>query len=134
LDDSKYSDIEYIIKGLKSREHQEEKHLILVSNIMTWAKTSPKIKKDANNEENLDNSAQDSMDGDNDNDKDKDKDDVGQENKEDEPEEDDIVNELFEDPDEKDNPNPDDKIADNNMEGEPVRIILSEYIYYYTII
>lgn len=119
LDDSKYSDIEYIIKGLKSKDLEEEKYLILVSNIMTWAITSPKIKKDGNNEI-IDDMEDDNMEGDT-NDKDKDKDDKAGTKDDEELEEDDVVNELFEDPDDIDKDNMDDKKQDQDMEGEPVR-------------
>lgn len=44
LQDSDYNEIEYIIKGLKTLKHNTEKSLIIVSNIMTWARSAPKIK------------------------------------------------------------------------------------------
>jgi hypothetical protein len=46
LEDTKFEHIEYIIKGLKTLKHQTEKTLILISSIMTWARTSPKVKKE----------------------------------------------------------------------------------------
>jgi hypothetical protein len=44
LNDSDYNEIEYIIKGLKTKRHFSEKILIIISSIMTWARSSPKIK------------------------------------------------------------------------------------------
>ena len=44
LQDSDYGEIEYIIKGLKTLKHSSEKVLIIVSSIMTWARTAQKIK------------------------------------------------------------------------------------------
>jgi hypothetical protein len=44
LDDTDYSDIEYIIKGLKTLKHKTVKTLIIISSIMTWARSNPKIK------------------------------------------------------------------------------------------
>jgi hypothetical protein len=42
LEDADTAEIEYIIKGLKTLKYTNEKILIIVSNIMTWAKTTPK--------------------------------------------------------------------------------------------
>ena len=44
LDDANFAEVEFIIRGLKSLKYENEKILILVSNIMTWAKTPIKIK------------------------------------------------------------------------------------------
>jgi hypothetical protein len=44
LNDADYNEIEYIIKGLKTLKYPQEKTLIIISNIMTWARTNPKIK------------------------------------------------------------------------------------------
>jgi hypothetical protein len=44
LEDTKFEHIEYIIKGLKTLKHKTEKILIIISSMMTWARTSPKIK------------------------------------------------------------------------------------------
>ena len=44
LDDANLNEVEFIIRGLKSLKYEKEKVLILVSNIMTWAKTPLKIK------------------------------------------------------------------------------------------
>lgn len=44
LQDSDYNEIEYIIKGLKTLKHSSEKVLIIISSIMTWARTGPKMK------------------------------------------------------------------------------------------
>jgi hypothetical protein len=44
--DTEYQEIEYVIKGLKHLRYDQEKILILVSNIMTWARTPPKIRKE----------------------------------------------------------------------------------------
>lgn len=44
LDDTEYKDVEYVIKGLKTLKHSSIKTLIIISNIMTWARTNPKIK------------------------------------------------------------------------------------------
>jgi len=51
LQDSDYNEIEYIIKGLKTLKHQTEKTLIIVTSIMTWARTPPKIFKEKTQEE-----------------------------------------------------------------------------------
>ena len=39
LDDSNLSEVEFIIRGLQTIKYENEKILILISNIMTWAKT-----------------------------------------------------------------------------------------------
>ena len=44
LDDSNLSEVEFVIKGLKNLKFENEKMLILISNIMTWANTPLKIK------------------------------------------------------------------------------------------
>ena len=64
LDDSKYSDIEYIIKGLKSKQHEEDKYLILISNIMTWSRTKQKVKIEKEEEMEADNEGEEKEDED----------------------------------------------------------------------
>jgi hypothetical protein len=44
LEDTRFEHIEYIIKGLKTLKHSTDKVLIIVSSIMTWARTNPKEK------------------------------------------------------------------------------------------
>ena len=39
LDDANLSEVEFVIRGLKNLKYEKEKILILISNIMTWAKT-----------------------------------------------------------------------------------------------
>ena len=39
LDDSNLSEVEFIIRGLQTIKHENEKILILISNIMTWGNT-----------------------------------------------------------------------------------------------
>ena len=39
LDDSNLTEVEFVIRGLKNIKYENEKMLILISNIMTWAKT-----------------------------------------------------------------------------------------------
>ena len=39
LDDSNLSEVEFVIRGLQTIKYENEKILILISNIMTWAKT-----------------------------------------------------------------------------------------------
>jgi hypothetical protein len=39
LDDSNLSEVEFIIRGLQTIKYDNEKILILISNIMTWADT-----------------------------------------------------------------------------------------------
>ena len=39
LDDANLSEVEFVIKGLKNLKYEKEKILIIISNIMTWAKT-----------------------------------------------------------------------------------------------
>jgi hypothetical protein len=51
LEDTGFEHIEYIVKGLKTLNHKTEKTLIIVSSIMTWARTSPKVKKEPIEEE-----------------------------------------------------------------------------------
>ena len=43
LDDSNLSEVDFIIRGLQTIKYENEKILILISNIMTWAKTPIKI-------------------------------------------------------------------------------------------
>ena len=50
LNTGNLKEVEYIIKGLKTLRIESEKILILISNIMTWAKTPNKIKSDAEDE------------------------------------------------------------------------------------
>ena len=51
LQDSDYKEIEYIVKGLKTLKHTSEKTLIIITSILTWARTPPKIKKEKTPEE-----------------------------------------------------------------------------------
>ena len=44
LDDSNLAEVEFIIRGLKNIKYESDKILILISNIMTWAKTPLKIR------------------------------------------------------------------------------------------
>ena len=44
LDDSNLSEVEFIIRGLKNIKYENDKILVLISNIMTWAKTPLKIR------------------------------------------------------------------------------------------
>ena len=39
LDDSNLSEVEFVIRGLKNIKYEKEKILIIISNVMTWAKT-----------------------------------------------------------------------------------------------
>ena len=39
LDDANLSEVEFVIRGLKNLKYEKEKILIIISNIMTWAKT-----------------------------------------------------------------------------------------------
>lgn len=59
LEDSDYNEIEYIIKGLKNLKHSTEKSLIIISSIMTWARTNPKIKKEKTDDDKTDPNLQD---------------------------------------------------------------------------
>ena len=43
LDDSNLSEVDFIIRGLQTIKYENEKILILISNVMTWAKTPIKI-------------------------------------------------------------------------------------------
>ena len=54
LNTGNIKEIKYIINGLKENKFDNEKTFILISNIMTWAKTPVKIKDDINNEINGD--------------------------------------------------------------------------------
>lgn len=51
MQDANFNDIDYIIKGLKALTYEKEKVLVIVSSIMTWAKTKPKYKKEEGQEE-----------------------------------------------------------------------------------
>lgn len=51
LQDSDYKEIEYIVKGLKTLKHASEKTLIIITSVMTWARTPPKLKKEKTPEE-----------------------------------------------------------------------------------
>jgi adenylate kinase len=46
MKDANFNDIDYIIKGLKALNYEKEKTLIIVTSIMTWARTQPKYKKE----------------------------------------------------------------------------------------
>ncbi len=39
LDDSNLTEVEFVIRGLKNLKYEKEKILIIISNVMTWAKT-----------------------------------------------------------------------------------------------
>ena len=39
LDDSNLAEVEFVIRGLKNLKYEKEKILIIISNVMTWAKT-----------------------------------------------------------------------------------------------
>ena len=39
LDEANLSEVEFVIRGLKNLKYEKEKILIIVSNVMTWAKT-----------------------------------------------------------------------------------------------
>ena len=43
LDNANLSEVEFVIRGLKNLKYEKEKMLIIISNIMTWAKTPLKI-------------------------------------------------------------------------------------------
>ena len=51
MQDANFNDIDYIIKGLKALKYEKEKILVIVTSIMTWARTSPKYKKEEGAEE-----------------------------------------------------------------------------------
>ena len=44
IDDANLAEIDFIIRGLENLKYENEKTLILITNIMTWAKTPLKIK------------------------------------------------------------------------------------------
>ena len=52
LNTGNINEIKYIINGLKENKFDNEKTFILISNIMTWAKTPVKIKDNENEDEN----------------------------------------------------------------------------------
>ena len=41
-----YDEVDHVIKTFKTSEYDEEKTLILISSVMTWVNTPPKIKKE----------------------------------------------------------------------------------------
>ena len=51
MQDANFNDIDYIIKGLKALKYEKEKILVIVTSIMTWARTPPKYKKEEGAEE-----------------------------------------------------------------------------------
>ena len=51
MKDANFNDIDYIIKGLKALKYDKEKILVIVTSIMTWARTQPKYKKEEGQEE-----------------------------------------------------------------------------------
>ena len=51
MKDANFNDIDYIIKGLKALKYDKEKILVIVTSIMTWARTQPKYKKEEGAEE-----------------------------------------------------------------------------------
>ena len=51
MKDANFNDIDYIIKGLKALKYEKEKVLVIVTSIMTWARTQPKYKKEEGAEE-----------------------------------------------------------------------------------
>ena len=51
MQDANFNDIDYIIKGLKALKYEKEKVLVIVTSIMTWARTKPKYKKEEGAEE-----------------------------------------------------------------------------------
>ena len=51
MKDANFNDIDYIIKGLKALKYDKEKILVIVTSIMTWARTKPKYKKEEGAEE-----------------------------------------------------------------------------------
>ena len=51
MHDANFNDIDYIIKGLKALKYEKEKVLVIITSIMTWARTKPKYKKEEGGEE-----------------------------------------------------------------------------------
>ena len=51
MKEANFNDIDYIIKGLKALKYDKEKILVIVTSIMTWARTKPKYKKEEGAEE-----------------------------------------------------------------------------------
>ena len=51
MQDANFNDIDYIIKGLKALKYEKEKVLVIITSIMTWARTKPKYKKEEGGEE-----------------------------------------------------------------------------------
>ena len=49
---------EFVITTLKVKQYEENKILICVSDVMTWAKSKPKEKKEGDEEEGDDNPAE----------------------------------------------------------------------------
>lgn len=117
LDTANFQEIEYIIKGLKTKVWDEDKYLILISNIMTWAKTGQKIK-----EEPADEKADDNADENDNKDKDERIDDEPQPqtNSDEKEEDDDLVQEPADDADAA---NMDNKDDDPKNEETPVKYL-----------
>ena len=46
MDGADFNDVDYIIKGLKALKYYDEKILVIISSVMTWARTQPKYKKE----------------------------------------------------------------------------------------
>ena len=51
MQDANFNDIDFIIKGLKALKYEKEKVLVIITSIMTWARTKPKYKKEEGGEE-----------------------------------------------------------------------------------
>ena len=51
LQTADFEEVDHVIKTFKTSELQEEKTLILISSVMTWYNTPPKVKKEGEEEE-----------------------------------------------------------------------------------
>jgi hypothetical protein len=45
LNTADFDEVDHVIKTFKTSDYEEEKILILISSVMTWVNTPPRIKK-----------------------------------------------------------------------------------------
>ena len=111
MKDANFNDIDYIIKGLKALKYDKEKILVIVTSIMTWARTQPKYKKEEGAEEEKEEG--DEGEGEGEEKKEEEKKEEDEENKEQESEE-----EEYAPPEEEEVPDEEKKEEEKKEEGE----------------
>ena len=91
MKDANFNDIDYIIKGLKALKYEKEKILVIITSIMTWARTKPKYKKEEGAEEEKDEGEEEGGEGEGEEKKEEEKKEEEEEGKEQESEEEEYV-------------------------------------------